>query len=137
MKLDFRDPFDVKRGNKYYEKLLRGNKKVELTEKKPAKSIKLNAYLHVVITLSAIYHGYTIEERKVGLKRSCHFMRYERKGGLFLKQTSKMLDKEVSEFIEWIRTSEGKEGNYIPTSEEYLQNKFSIDKEIDKVKEFL
>jgi hypothetical protein len=54
-----------------------------------------------------------------------------------VKQTRQMDTKQLTDFIDWIRTYSSMQGCYIPTSEEYLMNRFEIDKEISKHKEFL
>lgn len=137
MKLDLSKQYDINKANVHFNMLLKKGKKIELKEIRKTRSIKHNAYLHVCIQLFSIHFGYTLEESKTHLKRTCDFMRYEKEGEIFLKQTSKMDSKELSEFVEWIRNYSADNGCYIPTSEEYLSDKFNIDKEINSNKEFL
>ncbi len=137
MILDLTNSLDKQKAETYFNKLLDTQKKIELKEIKAKRSIKHNAYLHVCITLFAIEFGYTIEEAKTLLKRDCEFMRYEKNGIVFLKATRKMLSDELSKFIEWIRNYSGKQGCYIPTSEEYKENHYSIDKHISNNKQYL
>jgi hypothetical protein len=54
-----------------------------------------------------------------------------------VKQTRKMDTKQLTEFIEWIRTFAGMQGCYIPTPQEYIENRFEIDKSIEQHKEYL
>ena len=112
-------------------------KTVDLKEVKQTRSIKQNSYLHICITLYAIEFGYTLAESKTYLKRTCGFMVYEKNNSPFLKETKKMDSKELTEFIEWIRNYASQNGLYIPTSEEYKTNKYSIDNEIEKFKTYL
>lgn len=42
---------------------------------------------------------------------------------------------ELTQFVDWIRNYSSQNGLYIPSSEEYLEAKFSIDKEIEKHQE--
>ena len=121
----------------YLRKLIEQGKKVEIKAINKPRSITLNAYLHVAITLYAIHFGYTLEEAKTLLKRMCSFMIYEKNGQKFLRKTSKLDNVECSEFVKWIRNHASKQGCYIPTPEEYKKNQFNIDKEISKHKEFL
>ena len=93
--------------------------------------------MHVCISLFAIEFGYTLEEAKTMLKRECSFMVYEKKDQKFLKRTRDMDSDEIGDFIDWIRTYAGKAGLYIPSSEEYLDNKIAVDKEIKRFSEFL
>lgn len=37
---------------------------VDLTEKKPQRTLPQNKYLHLILTYFAIHHGYTLEETK-------------------------------------------------------------------------
>jgi hypothetical protein len=64
-------------------------------------------------------------------------MIYEKKGEKHLKESKKLNNKECSEFVEWIRNYSAQNGLYIPDAEEYKTNKFNIDKEINKNKEYL
>ena len=137
MFLDLSKDIDIKKADNYYMKLKEGNKKIELRNVPDNRSLKINSYLHVVITLYAIHFGYTLNEAKVLLKRNCHFMVYEKDGDKFLKETSKMDNLECSNFVDWIRNYGGVNGCYIISAEEYKQNKFAIDKEINNYKQFL
>lgn len=137
MKLDLTNPFDINKAKTYFNKLMEQGKQIELKEVRKVRTIKQNAYTHVCITLFAIEFGYNLEEAKTHLKRNCDFMRYEKNGETFLKRTRDMNTKELTEFIEWIRTYSSQQGCYIPTSEEYINQRFEIDKEIDRHKEYL
>lgn len=137
MLYDLSDKTDVKNAENYFCKLNEGKSKIELKKILPKRSITLNSYLHVCISLFAIEFGYTLEESKTLLKRKCSFMIYEKKGIKFLKKTSKLDNLECSKFVEFIRNYASQQGLYIPDADEYLTNKFNIDKEINKNKEYL
>ena len=137
MFLDLNNTIDVKKAHSYLLKLLEGKNKIELRKITAKRTLNLNKYLHICISLFAIEFGYTLEESKILLKRYCNFMIYEKNGVKFLKQTSKLDNKECSEFVEWIRNYSANKGLYIPDAEEYKTNKFEIDKEINKHKEYL
>jgi hypothetical protein len=137
MKYDLEKDIEVKRLKRRLEFLLEKGSKVELKEIRKVRTLSQNAYLHVVITLYGIEYGYTIEEAKTLLKRTCEFMTYEKNGNRFLKSTRGMDTKEMTEFIEWIRNFASKQGCYIPSSQEYLENKFLIDQEIENYKQFI
>ena len=110
---------------------------IELKEKKKPRTLSRNAYLHVCITLFAIAFGYDLENAKYLLKSMCPFMHYYKDGVLLVYSTSKQDTKEQTDFIEWIRTKSAKEGHYIASPQEYLDNKYAIDSEIEKFKEYL
>lgn len=137
MLLDYTNPEDVKKGKLYNETMIISKFKVELRRILPNRSISLNSYLHVCISLFSIEFGYNLEESKTLLKRKCSFMIYEKNGLKFLKKTSTLNNKECSEFVEFIRNYAAQHNLYIPDAEEYKTNKFNIDKEINKNKEYL
>jgi len=137
MKYDLSNDVGVEKFKLRAKFLIEKQSQVDLTQTRKARSISQNAYLHVVISLYSIEYGYTLDEGKTLLKRMCDFMIYEKEGHKFLKQTSKMDSKELTEFVEWIRNHSSNEGLYIPSSEEYLENKFLIDSEIDNHKSYL
>ena len=137
MKLDLQNPLDLQKFKTYANKLVTEKAKVELKKVSVNRSISLNSYLHVVITLFAIEYGYTLEEAKTLLKRLCGFMVYEKNGEKFLKKTSKLNNNDCSKFVEWIRNYASQQGLYILDAEEYKQNKFNIDKEINNFKQYL
>ena len=119
-----------------FEQLAEKGAKIELKEIRPTRSLPQNAYLHVCLSLYGIHFGYTLNEAKTDLKRNYGLV-YEKSGKKYLRSTSNLDSKELTEFIEYIRDVAGQNGCYIPTSEEYLQNKFSIDKEIEQNKNYL
>jgi hypothetical protein len=137
MLLDLSIPEDLKKAELYFKTMVISKFKIELKRLIPNRSISLNSYLHVCISLFSIEFGYTLEESKTLLKRKCSFMIYDKNGLKFLKKTSMLNNQECSEFVEFIRNYAGKHNLYIPTSEEYKTNKFNIDKEINKNKEYL
>lgn len=137
MKLNLNNSFDKNKAIVYFNKLIDKKAKIELSEIKETRSLSANAYMHVCIALMSIEWGNTLEEQKTDLKRACNFMHYEKKGKRYLKLTRDLDVRQCMEFIEFIRNYASVEGLYIPTSEEYLYNKFEIDREIERNKEYL
>jgi hypothetical protein len=137
MLLDLSNSTDVKKAETYFKTLLDKQKKIELKDISAKRSLKINAYLHVCLTLFAIEFGYTLDEAKTLLKRKCSFMVYENKGEKFLRKTSKLDNAECSKFVEYIRNYSSLQGCYIPDAQEYLKNKFEIDKTINNHKQYL
>ena len=137
MLLDLSIPEDLKKAELYFKTMVISKFKIELKRLIPNRSISINSYLHVCISLFSIEFGYTLEESKTLLKRKCSFMIYEKNGIKFLQKTSMLNNQECSEFVEFIRNYAAQHDLYIPTSEEYKTNKFNIDKEINKNKEYL
>ena len=137
MKYDLSNSLDMKKFELYSTKLKDLGSSIELKKLGMKRSISINSYLHVCIDIYAIEFGYTSKEAKTSLKRECGFMVYEKNSQRFLVETSKQNNEECSKFVSWIRNYAGKQGLYIPDAEEYKQNKFSIDREIDKHKTYL
>jgi len=137
MKLDLSNSFDLKRFKQRSETLIGKQSRIELKEVREARTIKQNKYIHVLFKLFGINFGYTEAEAKTFLKRECSFMRYEKNGQAFLKHTSKLDTKELTEFIEWIRNYSSLNDCYLPTADEYKENRFNIDKDIDSHKQYL
>ncbi len=120
----------------YFNKLLENECRCEIKEVKKKRSVSQNAYLHVCISLFAVSTGYTLEEAKTLLKRNCPFMVYEKNNVKFLKNTSTMNSKELTDFIEYIRNFSARQNIFIPSSEDYLLHQFEIDKEIESQKTY-
>lgn len=136
MKYDLSNSLDKQKAITAFKNHLEKGSKVELKKINPIRSLSQNSYLHVCLSLAGIFYGYTLEECKTVFKRDAK-MFYEKNGEQFLLSTAELKTDEMTGFIDYIRTKCGKDGCYIPTSEEYLTNKFSIDREIEQHKEFL
>ena len=137
MLIDPQNNLELKKAKMYFNKLISSGSKFELKKIIPKRSISLNSYLHVCISIYAIEYGYTVKEAKTYLKRVCPFMVYEKNGNKFLKETSKMDNQECSDFVEWIRNYSAQNGLYIPDAEEYKLSKYEIDKQIDQHKQYI
>ena len=137
MLLDLNINEDLKKAELYFKTMVVSKFKIELKRILPNRSISINSYLHVCISLFSIEFGYTLEESKTLLKRKCSFMIYEKNGLKFLKKTSMLDNLECSKFVEFIRNYAAQQNLYIPDADEYKTNKFNIDKEINKNKEYL
>ena len=117
--------------------LIENKKIVEVKAKNKNRTVTQNAYLHVLFNLYAIAFGYTSNESKTHMKRSCEFMIYEKKGEKFVKDTSSLDTKGLTDFIEWIRNYSSLNGHYLPTPDEYRLNRYMIDNEITLHKQYL
>ncbi len=137
MNYDLSNKIDENKAITRLESLIKRGKIISLKEIRKRRTINQNAYLHVIISLFSIEFGYTLDEGKTHLKRNCQFMRYEKNGEYFLKRTREMNTKELTDFIDWTRNYSSMNGCYLPTSEEYINQRFEIDREIEKVKQYL
>jgi len=115
--------------NKYTEE----KKVIELKLKTVKKTIQQNKYVHVIINMFAIEFGYTTGESKTLLKREfANFMVYEKGNDRFLMSISDLTKDQLQVWIEWIINYSASNGLLIPSSEEYLDNQFEIDRDIAK-----
>lgn len=136
MKYNLKEQFDTKKAKTYLDKLIEKGSKIELKEIRPSRSLSQNSYLHVCLSLYGIEFGYTLNEAKTDLKRMYGLV-YEKGGKKYLRSTADLDSKELTEFIEYIRDVAAKNNCYIPSSEEYLLNKFTTDREIERNKNYL
>ena len=126
----------------YVDKLRKTECIVELKQIRKPRTIQQNKYLHVIISLFAIEAGYTLDEMKTVLKRECDFMRYRKSSGfekieIFLKKSSQLNTKELTDWIDWIRNYAGQAGIYIPSPDDYLRNWAEIERTIEQQKQYL
>lgn len=136
MLLDLSKSYDLNKFKEYSRKLQEKGDKVELKKVSQRRSISQNSYFHVVITLYAMNYGSSIQEAKTDLKRD-YGLFYEKNGKKYLRSSADLDTKEMTDFIDWIRHRAGQGGFYIHTSEEYLINKFEIDREINQNEQYL
>ena len=109
----------------------------ELKKKREKRTLKQNSYLHVLIALFAIEIGLTLNESKTDLKRYCSFMWYEKKEVKYLKESSKLNTKELSDWITWIRNYAANNCIYLPSADEYGRNWVEFEKQIEAHKKYL
>ncbi len=121
----------------YVDKLIGIDCIVELTRIRKPRTIQQNKYLHVLIALFAIETGYNLDEMKTVLKRECNFMKYEKNGNIFLKRSSKLNTKGLTDWINWIRDYAGTKGFFLPSAEDYHRNWTEIEREIEQHKTYL
>lgn len=102
---------------------------VELTEKKPQRTLKQNAYLHVILGYFGLQTGYTIEEVKSWyFKDTCNpelFIRYKtdritEEQRKIHRSSAELTTEELTLAIERFRNwSAAKANIYIPSPEEH------------------
>ena len=131
MKLDLSKDFDRNKAQAYFKKLCDKKAKIELKEFYAKRTLDQNAYFHVCVSMFADFSGYTNEEMKTMLKREFgDFMIYDKNGHKFLRSSAELDKMEMIEFVDWIRRLAAEQGCYIPTSEEYIQHQFDIEKQL-------
>ena len=138
MKFSLSKTYDKNKSDAYYKKLRDSGSDIELKKVLKVRSVSQNAYLHVCIDLFGISYGLDRDSMKEKLKYWYKFYKVDEDGCTIYGRTSKMNSEQLTTFIEWIRNKAIIDmGYYILTSEEYIENKFLIDQEIESYKQFI
>lgn len=137
MLLDLSKPFDQIKFKQYCNKLYSDKSKVELKKfQESDRSKDQNSYYHVVLGYLAIEIGCTLQEVKTITKMRFGKFMMKWVDGEYIPASSADCSKEqMTEFIEWLRIDLGNNtlGIYIPTPEEYRDNKFEVEKDLQSV----
>lgn len=136
MKLSLRNPVDRQKAQVYLQKLINLEADIEIKKVERSRSVSQNSYLHVCLSIFCNESGYMMDEAKeIFSQLMPEMLRYERNGFEFRKSTSTLSVQETNLLIEKIRSVCAEElGTYVPTSEEYLIDKFAIDRELQYVR---
>lgn len=136
MKLSLKNKVDQQKAQVYLQKLIALEADVELRKVEKSRTTSQNSYLHACLAMFCNETGYTLDEAKQMFANLLpETLLYEKNGMQFRRSTSTINTEEMSILIEKIREfSSYQLGLYIPTSEEYLINKFQIDKENQNVR---
>ncbi len=127
MKYDGANPLHAQQARAKLEKLIAGEKVFELTEKKPVRTLKQNAYLHTCLGYFASQTGNTLEYVKQKyFKILCNKDLFVREvddkylGRIKILRSSAELDtSEMTTAIErWRNWAASEAGIYIPSPEE-------------------
>lgn len=138
MLLDLSKEFDAKRGEEYFNKMLKDGAKIEIKKVHAKRTVDQNAYFHVCIKFFCLETGYTMKEAKIVLAREFgSFMIYKHKEHSFIRSTSELDTSQMTQYIDWIRNIACYEtlGVYVMTPEEYLTNKFEIDQQLQYIRD--
>lgn len=106
------NPYEVSKYDAYTNKLRMKQCVVEVKEKKKQRSLRQNAYLHVIISYFACRHGCSVEEAKLEFyKKSCN-------RDIYVRKVVNMFGKEV----ERTRSSRELDTGEMTTSIERFRN---------------
>jgi hypothetical protein len=136
MLLDLSNSYDQNKAKAYLAKLIEKGEKVEIRKVQKQRTIRQNAYLHCCLAMFSNETGYTIDESKELFSHQLpDILRYTKNGVNFRKSTAELDTKEMTVLIDKIREMALDQlGLYIPSSNEYLINKFQIDRELEGVR---
>lgn len=122
MKYDTQNPLEAKRATAYLAKLIEVGKVAEVREVKEKRSTEQNAYWHVCCGLIGDHCGYTTAEVKILIKRQLEWMIYRVNGEPFLRSSTDLDTREMTELIEFTRDYGEDAGCYVPTPDEYREH---------------
>lgn len=126
MQYDGSNPLHVQQAKAKLEKLIKGQKAFELTEKKPKRPLNQNRYLHVILAYFGCQIGETMEYVKQNYyKILCNKDTFVRErddkylGKIkYLRSSSDLDSAEMGLAIERFRNFASAQGIYIPSPEE-------------------
>jgi hypothetical protein len=133
MLLDLNNPFERNKAEMKLKMLIEKKAKIELTEKKPNRTVKQNSYLHAVLTIFAIEYGEKLEYvKQIIFKQLVNPVIFKteyvnQKSGEIRedwKSTKDLTTAELSTAIERFRNFASENGIYIMSAEEYRDNYF-------------
>jgi len=132
MLLDLSKQFDVNKADSYFIKLKKDGAKIELKKIEKTRTLNQNNFLYACLGMYSIESGYEIEELKSIFSLELpELLIYEKNGYKFRRSTSDLSTTEMGQLIDYIRRHANENlGLYIPDAEQYLINKFQIERDI-------
>jgi hypothetical protein len=110
-----------KKAQAYLDKLIAKGAQVEITEKRKPRTRNQNAYFWAIMSLFGVETGYTKDEASIVFKRKLGMV-YEKEGHKFLRSTTDLDVKEMTQYIEKVRNYSARQGIYLPSADEYWTN---------------
>lgn len=121
----------------YLTQLVGKSSLVKITKVSPARSLKQNSYLHLIIGCFAQHFGWTVQEAKIEYKRiSPEIYTYDRNGHKFLRSSADLTVEEMTLTIDKFRSISKTMGCPLPTATDlgWLRE---IENEIERSKYYL
>jgi len=109
----------------YLNELVEKNAIVEIKHVRKRRSLKQNAYLHLLLADFGMHFGYTLEEAKQLFKQCSHAtFRYERNGATFWLSTADLDTKQLTDAIDRFKDYSAEQGHELPdaTNEDWLRS---------------
>jgi len=99
----------------YLTKLIGQEAVVEIKKVNPNRSLRQNAYLHLLLSAFGSHFGYTLEESKLIYKEiSKDLYQYEKKGRTFTKSSAELNVAEMTKSIDRFRDKSAEAGYPLP-----------------------
>lgn len=141
---DLSDEYEVRKIRARLEHLVKKGALVELTEKKPLRSLNQNAYLHLLLQIFAMEYGCSVDEAKVDYyKRACNPDLYIRehenthgKTVKYLASSTELTTEEMSLSIDRFKRFASEGGIYLPDADR-LHDLQCAKIEVERVKRYM
>lgn len=116
---------DAQQARKYFNDLLNKQVVVEVKHVRKGRSLKQNAYLHLLLADFGMHFGYTVEESKQIFKKcSADIFSYERNNTTFWLSTADVDSKQMTDAIDRFKDYSANAGHQLPdaTDEDWLRS---------------
>lgn len=137
MKFNTRLPGERKAAMSYFMKLANTKKLIEVKQYRAGRSLRQNAYLHLLIGYFGQHFGYTMEEAKQIYKEiNRGIYAYEKRGRTFWRSSAELDTAEMTQTIDLFREKSKENGCPLPaaTDQEWLRQ---IENEIERSQYYL
>lgn len=122
MKYDLSNEYQRGKAQEYLAKLCKGmTGGVEIRKIAKRRTLSQNRYYFALITIYGIETGWTRDEMHVNMKREYGLV-YRKNESVYLRSTTTLDTKEMTDYIEFIRNHAGQNGVYLPDADELKQN---------------
>lgn len=134
MKYNLKDSSQAKEAFNYLTKLTTQESVCEVKKVNPNRSLKQNAYLHLIIGYFGAHFGYTMEEAKQIYKEvSSDLYFYTKKGRAFIRSSADLSTDEMTKSIDRFREKSAEHGLPLPAPEDkemliYMENEIERNK---------
>lgn len=131
------DPIERDKAFEYLTELAAKEVEVEVKRVSRTRSLRQNAYLHLLIGYFGVHFGYTIEEAKIVYKEmNLQVYQYFKKGRTFLRSSAELTSEEMAQTIDRFREQSKGAGCPLPaaTDQGWLRE---IENEIERAKYYL
>lgn len=128
---------DKKAAFSHFMKLANKKQIIDIKKVSPGRTLRQNAYLHLLIGYFGVHFGYTLEEAKQIYKQlNASIYRYEKKGRIFWRSSAELTKEEMMNTIDNFREKSSEQGCPLPpaTDPGWLQE---IENEIERNRHLL
>lgn len=137
MKFSTADKTQKKQAFSYFVRLANKKAVIEVKKVNPNRTLKQNAYLHLLIGYFGAHFGYTLEEAKQIYKEiNAGVYAYEKKGRKFWRSSADLDTEEMTRTIDRFREKSKEQGCPLPAAadKEWL---LEIEREIERSRYYL